>query len=1047
MASMPELFEATARAHPRAPALASDEAGVLSFAELNAVANQLAHLLIATGAGPERVVGVALPRSVEAIVAIVAVFKTGAAYLPLNPDHPPQRLAPMVADAAPIAVLVAAGDADREPTELAAAIGEHCPGTVLDWSGLALDEHPDTDPVDADRTTPLHPAHPLYLIYTSGSTGVPKGVAMPSTSLVNLLAWHASRFPVGPGTRTANLSAIGFDFGMHEILAALVHGKCLVVPTEEVRCDPIRLAHWLDRHAVHQVFLPNVLIESLCAAAAATGVGLAELVDIVQSGERLVLGDGVREFLREHRNVRIHNHYGATEMQDATTWSSGTSEVPTIGTALWNVRVYVLDEQLRELPDGAVGELYVAGVGLARGYLGRPGLTASRYLPDPFGAPGSRMYHTGDLARRNVAGELECLGRSDNQVKINGFRVELAEIEALLRQRDGVRQAVVLPRTAPGGDKQLVGYVVGADPDTARIRVELAGLLPGYMVPAAVLALPELPIAANGKVDLRALPAPEFGTTGSATGRPADTPEQQTLLEAFAEVLGVPAGADDDFVGLGGDSLGAVRLVTLAGRGGLSIGVREVFELGSPRRLAAVAAVSAAKPIPVRPLVALHHHQLNRLRAAHPNVTEVLPVTPVQQGFLFHWLRAADSYTEQLRLVLTGEVDASALRAALAAALRRHAPLRAAFLVQGVPEPLQVIVAEVESSLPETDLSALDRASAAARAEEIAARSKAIPFDLHRPPLLRMQLIRLPGGTTQLVLDYHHLLLDGWSVTLLVRELLGPGTPVANPPRLRDWLRVLLARDRDAAAAAWREALHGTAPTVLTGAASEPAPGQPPEADSARYVTELPAEVTARLVEVAQAQRLTMHTVLLACWGVLLAEETGADHAVFGSTTSGRMPEVAGVDNLVAMLVNTVPVAVTVQPGEPRVALLRRVRAAQLAIAPHQHLGLGVIRRLLSWDTEFDTLLAFENQELQLDDPRIIESRHSDDTHYAVSVLVTPGPTLRIAVTYRPRLIGADRVARLAEGLTAQLTAVAEDPRRPIGEPGQLVSGPAKRGA
>ncbi|MER6797631.1 AMP-binding protein, partial [Amycolatopsis mediterranei] len=366
-ATLPQLFEAAVRAHPTAPALLSDETGVLTFAELNAKANRLAHLLIGLGAGPERVVGVALPRSPDAVVALVAVLKAGAVYLPLNPDYPAERLAAMVADADPVTVLTAAG----------VGFGS---APALEWDSLALGDFPDTDPADADRIAPLDPAHPLYLIYTSGSTGVPKGVAMPAASLVNLLAWHAGRFAVGPGTRTANLSAIGFDFAMHEILSALVHAKCLVVPAEDVRTDPIRLARWLDRHRVHQVFLPNVLIESLCEAAGVAGVALADLRDIIQSGEPLVLGETLRGFLRTHPGLRVHNHYGATEMQDATAWSSGRTEVPTIGTPLWNVRVHVLDDDLRPVPDGEPGDLYVAGAGLARGYLGRPGLTAERYL-------------------------------------------------------------------------------------------------------------------------------------------------------------------------------------------------------------------------------------------------------------------------------------------------------------------------------------------------------------------------------------------------------------------------------------------------------------------------------------------------------------------------------------------------------------------------------------------------------------------------------------------------------------------------------------------
>ncbi|WP_244211010.1 condensation domain-containing protein [Amycolatopsis kentuckyensis] len=653
--------------------------------------------------------------------------------------------------------------------------------------------------------------------------------------------------------------------------------------------------------------------------------------------------------------------------------------------------------------------------------MGEPEWTAAVFVADPFGGAGKRMYRTGDLARWNADGELECLGRQDNQVKINGFRVELGEVETALRKLPGVRQALVLPRPAASGGKQLVAYVVGADPDGTAIRAELARTLPAHLVPAAVLALPELPVAPNGKVDLNALPSPAVAT-GAAE---AETPEEQSLVAAFAAALGVPAGVDDDFLALGGDSLAAVRLVVLARRAGLALDTRQVFELGTPRKLAATAAGAAAPAIPVRPLVALHHHQLNRLRAVHPGLTEILPVTPVQQGFLFHRLQETDSYTEQLRLELSGPVDAAALRAAAASALRRHAPLRAAFEVAGLPEPLQVIVDDLEPPWRETDLRALAPAEARARADVLAEKSQATPFDVRTPPLLRLHLVHLPGGTAHLLLDYHHLLLDGWSVTLLVRELLTPAAGTPAPP-LRDWFRVLRAKDRDAASAVWKSTLDGLTPTLL----ATPAPGSSP---SEHHVVELPAPVTARLVELAKTDRLTMNTIVVALWGAVLAAETGGRPAVFGTTVSGRMAEVPDVEHLVAMLVNTVPVVVQVVPGEPARAFLRRVRAERLALAPHEHLGLGAIRRLASWDTEFDTLLVFENPDLLLDDPRIVDVRHSDDTHYALSLLVTPGETLRIAFTHRPHLIPGTRVRRLADALVAQLTTLAGGEEKPVG--------------
>lgn len=1040
--TLPDLFEARVRATPEAIALVDDE-GVVSYRALNAQANRLAHLLIALGAGPERVVGVALPRSVGSIVAMVAVLKSGAVYLPLNPAYPRERTALVVADAKPVALLTNA--------EISPSLPE-LPATLrLLWDDLDTGRYPETGPVDADRTRPLRSAHPLYLIYTSGSTGAPKGVLMPATSLVNLLAWHAENFPVGPGTRTAHLSAIGFDFSIHEVLSTLVHGRSLVVPAEEVRLDPVQLARWLDRHRVNQLFLPNVLIESLCDAAEVAGVGLDSLTDIVQSGEVLVLDERVRRFMRRHPRLRVRNHYGSTEMQDVTAWSTGAQPIrlpPTIGRPLWNTRVYVLDERLRAVPAGTAGELYVAGAGLARGYLNQPGLTAERFLPDPFGEPGERMYRTGDLGRWNDAGELEHLGRSDNQVKVHGFRVELGEVEARLRALPDVAKAVVLPRalhaaSAPAST-QLVAYVVpaaGARPEACALRDELARVLPAHMVPATVVPLAELPLGPNGKIDLRALPMPAMAASTVQAG----TPKQRALANVFAEVLGVSSvGADDDFFQLGGDSITAIQLIIRARRRGLAISTNDVFELGSPRRLATVAADVGGNGgrRTAGPLIALRREQLARLQATHPGIERLLPATPLQQGFLFHRLRdeqGFDVYAEQVVLSLAGHLDADALRSAGRALLARHEALRAGFFVDGLPHPVQLIVPEADVPWEEIDLSALGSVEAAQQARRLTERHRRARFNLQSPPMVRFQLIRLSHDEHRLAVAYHHILLDGWSVSLLVRDLFAlyraPGGLPATAP-YHEWLRGLLARDREAAARAWRGALGDVSSPVLLAPAGADQPAPP----SARHVVDLSPAATERLNAFGRQNRLTVNTVVQAMWGILLGAATGGRDAVFGITVSGREPETAGVEEMVGLLINTVPVVVRLRPDETALSLLRRLQGEQQRLAPHKHLGLGAIQRLLGWSTEFDTLLAFENPALQLtamlntsEELRITGVEFSDDTFYTVSIVATPGRRLRLSLTYRPDLLDQEGIRRLGDGLAGLLSSVAGDPRRLVG--------------
>ncbi|MFJ6811658.1 amino acid adenylation domain-containing protein, partial [Streptomyces anulatus] len=467
-ATLPELFERQAASTPDATAVLADN-GSLTYRELNARANRLARLLVARGAGPEGLVAVALPRSTGQIVGLLAVLKSGAAYLPLDPDYPADRLVHMTADAAPQLVLSTEDTAARLP----AACTRSAPPLLLDLSGdpvatasgaPADGDGSDRDLTDADRLSPLTPAHPVYVIYTSGSTGRPKGVVMPGAALVNLMAWHAGAVPGEPGTRTAQFTALSFDVSAQEILSTLLHGKCLVVPDDALRRDPAAFADWLRHHRVRELYAPSLVVNALFDALGPDGE-LPELTHVAQAGEALALTGRLRDAHRRG-GWRLHNHYGPTETHvvTATALPEDTGRWPasaSIGRPVLNTRVYVLDGGLRPVAAGVVGELYVAGAGVARGYLSRPGLSASRFVADPFGGSGGRMYRTGDLVRWSVSGELEYLGRADFQVKVRGFRIELGEVEAVLAGQSGVAGAVVVRGEGAGvAGARLVAYVV-----------------------------------------------------------------------------------------------------------------------------------------------------------------------------------------------------------------------------------------------------------------------------------------------------------------------------------------------------------------------------------------------------------------------------------------------------------------------------------------------------------------------------------------------------------------------------------------------------------
>ena len=598
-ASLPELFQARVVAAPEATAVVFGDVRI-SYGELNERANRLAHYLIKQGAGPERIVALALPRGIDLVIAVLAVLKAGAAYLPVDPDYPAERITHMLTDTRPTLLLTTSdAAADLPHTEGVTSVLLDDPAVVEAVAVLSVD-----DPSDTDRGVVLEGSHPAYVIYTSGSTGVPKGVVMPSGGLVNLLHWHHSVIAGPAGARTAQFTTISFDVSAQEILSALVFGKELWVPGEEVRRSGEGLARWLQEHAVEELFAPALVIDAVAQAAGELGLGLPALRHVAQGGEALVPGAAMRRFFRERPHIRLHNHYGPTETHAVTAYvlpervADWPVSAAPVGGPVPNDRVYVLDAGLRVVPVGVAGELYVAGAGLARGYVNRAGLTASRFVADPYGPAGSRMYRTGDVVRWNTSGELEFVGRADDQVKIRGFRIELGEIETTAAEHPAVAQAAATVHEDDTRGKQLALYVVpsasggvsasgdGTVPDGGVSGVVDAGVvreylrtkLPDYMVPAAVVVLERLPLTASGKLDRRALPAPEFGA--EPAGRTARSPREEILAGLFAEVLGLPAvGIDDSFFDLGGHSLLATRLISrIRATLNTEVPVRALFE-------------------------------------------------------------------------------------------------------------------------------------------------------------------------------------------------------------------------------------------------------------------------------------------------------------------------------------------------------------------------------------------------------------------------------------------------------------------------------------
>ncbi|MEU1459020.1 amino acid adenylation domain-containing protein, partial [Streptomyces avermitilis] len=605
--------------------------------------------------------------------------------------------------------------------------------------------------------TPTHaPDHPAYVIYTSGSTGQPKGVVMPAGALLNLLEWHHGAVGGEPGTRTAQFTAISFDVSAQEVLSALAFGKTLVIPAEDVRRDAARFAAWLDEHRVEELFAPNLVLEALAEAAVEQDRTLPRLRTVAQAGEALTLSRLVREFHRSAPGRALHNHYGPTETHVVTAHTLGDDpdEWPLpapIGRPIAHTRAYVLGTGLQLVAPGVVGELYIAGAGVARGYLGRPALTSERFVADPYGSePGARMYRTGDLVRWNPDGELEFIGRADHQVKIRGFRIEPGEIENALTDHPDIAQAAVVAREDQPGKTRLVAYVVAREalrPED--VREFTRDRLPEHMVPSAVVLLERLPLTANGKLDRAGLPAPEFTSAGA--GREARTPQEQIVCDLFAQVLGLPrVGVDDDFFDLGGHSLVATRLIArIRAAFSVEIGLRTLFEA---RTAGAVAArLDTAGPA--------------RLALTKQQLPDVVPLSFAQRRLWFLHKMEGPSATYNIPLVLrlTGELDHEALRAALGDVVARHESLRTVFPeVDGIPH--QHVLDTVTVELPATDTTESELPDALTSAGRHT-------FDLATEPPLRAELFRLAPDRHVLLLVLHHIAGDGWSLGPLASDL------------------------------------------------------------------------------------------------------------------------------------------------------------------------------------------------------------------------------------------------------------------------------------
>ncbi|WP_051740731.1 non-ribosomal peptide synthetase [Streptomyces xylophagus] len=916
----------------------------VDYGELNARANRLARALRRRGVGPESRIAVMLPRSVDLVVALLAVLKAGAAFVPVETGNPAARIAYVLADSGASLVI-----AERE-----------VPGFAWLPADAGADESPENLGIEVDVRDAA------YVIYTSGSTGRPKGVVVPHEGLLNRLWQLQHDHRMTHDDRIVQKTPISFDISVWEFFWPLVQGATLIVARPEGHRDPGYLAELIREQRVTIVhFVPSMLAVFLAEAQLGPSVRL-----VACTGEALP-PEVVRRF-HASADAELWNFYGPTEAAiEVTSYRTGPEddEVP-LGLPFANTRAYVLDSGLNPVPLGTTGELYLAGIQLARGYLGRPALTAERFTADPHGPAGSRMYRTGDLARRRADGSLEYLGRSDDQVKIRGVRIELGEVETALLAQPTVAQAAVVVREDRPGDKRLVGYVIGhrADIDTHALQRQLAEFLPQHLVPTAIVRLDALPLTPNGKLDRKALPAPRYAPT--TTGRAAATARQKVLSSVFAEVLGLPdVGVDDNFFELGGDSLLAVTLAGRARERGVRVDLPALFATPTVAGLAAAGQTTDQVPAPPHGIPAdtmvitpemvapteLTAEDIDRITAAVPggaaNIADIYPLAPLQGPLVSHRAAAgadsADPYILQVVLGFQAPARLDAFLDALQHVIDRHDVLRTAFLWEGLREPVQVVLRKAPLPVQQMAFDEGPGADVLDPADRLVAAAP-VTMDLTRAPSLRALVARDPGGDRcALMLHIHHVIVDYTSLNLLMGEVTAilEGRRDALPEPLP--FRNFVARARQDAP----QRGHAQFFADLLGDVSEPtAPyGLLNVCGDGRDVSEavmrLDAEVSTRLREQARQSAVSAATLFHVAWARVVAATSGRDDVVFGTVLLGRMNAGDGADRVPGLYVNVLPVRVNLASVTVAVAI-RELRAHLAELLVHEHAPMPLAHRM-----------------------------------------------------------------------------------------------------
>ena len=1014
-----ELFEEQAARTPDAISVRYEQKQ-LRYSELNLAANRIATALTSRGVGPESLVGVCLERSLELPAALLGVLKAGAGYVPLDPVYPVERLRRMINDSK--AALVLCSTNQLEKLSGIAAEKLKIEEVLEAGDGVAAD-------VIAADVKQISADHPAYVIFTSGSTGEPKVVVLTHGSLQNHMAWMQQVHPSGPDDRVLQKTVFTFDASVWEFYAPLLSGGTLVMARPGGHQDPEYLVRCIQEEKITILQLVPLQLRLILEQ---EGLERCTQLKRVYCGGEVLTRDLVESFHQRVPWATLYNLYGPTECTiDATMEECSATlerEAAPIGKPIANTQVYVLGEGGELVPPGSWGELYIGGAALGRGYLHRPGLTAESFVPSPFSAKGGeRLYRTGDQVRWLRDGSLEFSGRRDHQVKFRGYRLELGEITAALLAHPGVKQAVVMVRDVHG-DKRLVAYVVAADGrelSRAELRRSLQAVLPEYAVPSEYVQLEKMPVLPNGKIDRKVLPVPAIQQTVKETYVAPRTRREEILCDVWAKLLNVEqVGIHDNFFELGGDSILSIQVVARAREAGLSLTARQMFERQTIAELAELVESTrlpqeAGSSLEKWALDNAQRAELKRLIEAGEKVEDVYPLSSMQQGMLFHSLYEPGSkvYLIQLRSRISGGLEPAAFRRAWEDVVRRHAILRTAVLWAGLEKPLQVVQESVALPWRQEDWRTLNPAEQEEKWQNFLREDQALGFDFQQAPLMRLALMRIGEESYYFAWSFHHILIDGWCRQVLVKEVFqlyeacrdGKTTELEKPPAYRNYIAWLQQQDESKAEMFWREELKGfTSPTRLGVEQGGRAP-QDNEERHGELTQRLTPELTQKLEQMGREQKITQNTMVQGAWALLLSCYSGEEDVLFGATVSGRSAPVSGIESMMGLFINTLPVRTVVRKEETAVDFLKRLQARQVEVREYEY---SPLTKMQAWSDVhgmplFNTLVVFENYPVDSALRRRVAQSISiealdliDVSNYPLTLIAHPGGELMLSLAY-----------------------------------------------